>query len=166
MISQSWKTDMDGMRAVMSQVLSQSLRGYYTRRLAERAIQNRNNYLRAVLDFVRQNFPYVPDPVVLANGYESIERLVNPELVAYNFFEKGYAVGEDCDSISLLSAAMLSSVGVPSRIVIADTGSGDYDHAYAQGFSDSLGWLTVDPTTPFPVGWEYQTNKRVFVDAV
>lgn len=157
---------IDDIKAVIARVLGQAARGGNTRTLAEQIVASSpDDPITAISYFVRANYEYTDDPTIYSGGdWISVERIINPELVAYNYLQTGEKLSEDCDGVAVFIAALGASVGIPSRVVIADTGSGDWDHAYAQLWSKQLGdWVTVDVTTEFPAGWNYNTGKQIYV---
>lgn len=59
----------------------------------------------------------------------------------------------DCDDQSTLLAAMLESVGIPTRFVVAGYSGPHFEHVYLQAWLDGSGWVDMDPTEPHPMGW-------------
>jgi len=131
------------------------------RRLAEYAVVSFNPtfHVRAVFNFVRQTFPYLADPV-------DAELLQHPRIISQDYLNQGRARGLDCDCVAVLEAAMLSSIGIRSRVAIMDTAQkGSYDHAVCQVFSSTLGniWLNADTTTNYPFGWELNHGMITYI---
>jgi transglutaminase-like putative cysteine protease len=59
----------------------------------------------------------------------------------------------DCDDQTTLLAALLESVGYPTRFVIAGYHGQDYEHVYLQVWAGDQ-WINMDATEPYPMGWE------------
>jgi hypothetical protein len=59
----------------------------------------------------------------------------------------------DCDDQATLLAALIESVGYPTRFVIAGYHNEDYEHVYLQVWAADQ-WIDLDPTEPHPMGWE------------
>lgn len=75
---------------------------------------------------------------------------------------------KNCDDLALLSATFFNTIGITSRIAIADTDfNGEEDHAWAEYYEPKLKrWITFDATTrSFPVGWQYlyQNKHEIYV---
>lgn len=99
-------------------------------------------YARGVFEFCRDRIQYVFDP----SGVELIE---NP----YRILEAGVA---DCDSIVVLLAAMLESIGFPCEFVTikADAKRPDeYSHVFLRCKVAKSGWVEMDATMQRPFGW-------------
>lgn len=70
----------------------------------------------------------------------------------------------DCDDQSALLAAMLESIGVPTRFVVAGYSGDYYEHVYLQAWLD--GWVDMDPTEPHPMGWAPPDPTVIAFEAV
>lgn len=93
----------------------------------------------AVFEFVRDHVRYVRD--VLA-----IETLTDPRMTLQRM------VG-DCDDQVTLLAALLESVGYPTRFVVAGySDDRNFEHVYLQTLVNGE-WIDADPTEPNPFGW-------------
>jgi transglutaminase-like putative cysteine protease len=100
-------------------------------------------YVRAIGNFVRDRIMYVRDPV-------SVERVQTPEATLK--LKTG-----DCDDKATLTAAMLESVGIPSRFVaIAKRAFGGFSHVYVEAQIYARGgkpqWVAVETTEPWEIG--------------
>lgn len=105
-------------------------------------------YVRAIGGFVRDRILYVRDPV-------KVERVQTPEATLK--LKTG-----DCDDKATLVAAMLESVGIPTRFVaIAKRPIGGFSHVYveAQIFARRgvPKWVAVETTEPWETG-RFPTN--------
>lgn len=59
----------------------------------------------------------------------------------------------DCDDQIMLLAAMLESVGYPTRFVIEGYSNPDvFEHVYLQSLIAGQ-WVSMDPTEPYLMGW-------------
>lgn len=95
----------------------------------------------AIHNWVRDNIRYVRDVV----GQET---LLQPEELAFN------SMAGDCDDLSMLDAALLGSVGIPSRFVTMGVTPFKYDHVYLQA-KPKAAWVSLDPIMRNkPAGWE------------
>lgn len=88
--------------------------------------------------FVRDHILYVQDPI-------DVERLQAPDKTLE------LAAG-DCDDKAILLAAMLESIGHPSRFIAIGFEPGIYSHVYAE---TKIGddWISAETTEPVPLGW-------------
>lgn len=93
---------------------------------------------RAVFEWVRNNIRYTLD-------IDGVETLYYPD----RLLELGYG---DCDDMSLLLAAMLLSVGHPSRFVAVGMQLHQLSHVYVETLVGDL-WIAADVTEPYPFGW-------------
>lgn len=91
--------------------------------------------------FVRDDVRYIPDVL-------GVETLTEPAYVLAR-------MSGDCDDKATLLAALLESVGKPTRFVLAGytPEHREYEHVYLQTLIDGE-WLTMDPSVPVPMGWE------------
>lgn len=104
----------------------------------------------ALFSFVRDHVRYVRD-------VRGVETLATPtktiELLA-----------GDCDDQSTLLAALLESIGYPTRFVIAGyNGSPYYAHVYLQALTRE-GWVNLDPTEDHAVGWAPANATRIWIE--
>lgn len=95
--------------------------------------------VRALFEFVRDRIRYTKD-------IYGVETLSTPDKTLAGM------VG-DCDDQTTLLAAMLESVGYPTRFVIAGYNGGEFEHVYLQVWMMGQ-WVGLDPTEPQPMGWE------------
>lgn len=104
-------------------------------------------YARGIFEFCRDRIQYVFDP----SGVELIE-------APYKILESGVA---DCDSIVVLLAAMLESIGFPCEFVTikADLKRPDeYSHVFLRCKVAKHGWTDMDATMQKPFGWGPPAN--------
>jgi len=112
--------------------------------LQECSPKNYSCYAKAVYNFCTHQIKYVFDP----SGVELIE-------APYRILESGVA---DCDSIVVLAAAMLESIGLPCRFVTVKANRAtpnEFSHVYLQTQIPHEGWVGLDCTMPDKAfGWE------------
>lgn len=110
--------------------------------------------LSAVHRWVRDNIRYVRD-------VDDVETLRTPE--------KTLEIGQgDCDDKSMLAAALLGSIGHPTRFVAIGVNrpgqvGGGFCHVYVES---KLGdkWVSVETTEPVQLGWvPPRVSKRMVV---
>ena len=93
----------------------------------------------AIFNEVRDGIRYMRD----VNG---VETLAEPHITLTT------RLG-DCDDQSTLLAALLESIGIPTRFVVAGYSGPHYEHVYLQAWLDEDGWIDMDATEPNPMGW-------------
>lgn len=111
-------------------------------------------YVRAIGNFVRDRIMFVRDPV-------RVERVQTPEATLK--LKTG-----DCDDKSTLVAAMLESVGIPTRFVaIGKTPLSGFSHVYVEAQIYAKGgvprWISVETTEPWPIGQSPKNYARRMV---
>lgn len=114
----------------------------------------KNQYaeIESVFNYVRDHIRYVKD-------IHNVETISTPDKVL------GSQVG-DCDDQSTLLAAMLESIGYPTRFVCAGYSSDDaLEHVYVQVFTD-YGWIDCDPTEHCNIGYAPPNPACVYVEIV
>lgn len=93
----------------------------------------------ALLTFVRSRIRYTGDIVGIETVADAATTLQS---------EAG-----DCDDMSILLAALLECVGIPTRFVIAGYNGPEFEHVYvAAEIAGEL--LPLDPTEPHGAGWQ------------
>jgi len=92
----------------------------------------------ALFEMVRDNVRYTKD----ING---VETLATPEKTL------AMRIG-DCDDLSVLLAALLESVGYPTRFVIDSYDGEQWSHVYLCAYCEGQ-WIALDPTEQVPAGW-------------
>ena len=149
---------LSDVKRELSRMLGEGTRNPQVRQLAELASKEQEDKVIAVFQFVKKTFPYAPDP------YE-IELFIHPRRIAQDYFEGRIRQG-DCDDLSLLTAAMLGSIGYQTRLVLVDSNlDNEIDHALAQVYSEPLGeWLNLDVASNNPIGWVIQTRVIEYVN--
>ena len=145
--------DLQTVKAELSRMLSEGIVSPNVRRLAEAAITGKDDNIVAIFNFVRDTFPYVPDP-------QDMERFISPNRVALDYFE-GKIRGLDCDDFALLTGAMLGSIGYDVRIALLSTSNAEIDHAISQVSTD-IGWLNVDASSKEPLGWYIPSGRTIY----
>lgn len=106
---------------------------------------------RALFEYVRDTIRYVQDVV-------GIESLSDPITTLSR------QVG-DCDDQTTLLAALLESVGYPTRFVVAGYSSADFEHVYLQVLVNGQ-WIDADPTEHQPFGWAPPHPTAYYVERV
>ena len=99
--------------------------------------------IRNIHSFVRDNIRYLKD----IRGVETVQ---TPEKTLE--FQAG-----DCDDKSLLTAALLESIGHPTRFVAMGFNNGGYCHVYIETKIKDK-WIGVETTEPVEIGW-YPPNQ-------
>lgn len=95
--------------------------------------------VRALHGFVRDSIRYVQD----INGVETVQE---PRKTLE------YGAG-DCDDKSTLLAAMLESIGHPSRFMAIGFEPGIFSHVYVET-RIGANWIPLETTEPVEAGWE------------
>lgn len=94
---------------------------------------------KALHQFVRDGIRYVQDPI-------DIERLQAPDKTLE------ISAG-DCDDKSILLAALLESIGHPTRFVAIGFEPNVYSHVYVETRIGNE-WIPMETTEPVEMGWE------------
>lgn len=141
---------------------------------AEQIAAGSQNPAKDIMEWVRKNIQYVPDPenrwlteiwlMDMENppAAEDVEFVVSPERILLEW-QAGNWVGGDCDDLALLMAALCRSVGIPVRILILDTKNDDFDHAVTEVQIDNGEWIMADPSSHFPFGFSEDYYQRITV---
>jgi hypothetical protein len=104
-------------------------------------MRNNDAVADAIYDYIIRHDTYAHDPT-------GIERLQTPDAT----MQSGAG---DCDDMAILSASLLESVVVPSRIRLIGKRPGRYSHIYIQ-YQDSGGrWKSFDPTLALYPGYQF-----------
>ena len=107
--------------------------------------------VQAVFDYVRDHIRYTRD----IHGVETL--MTPPQTLASRL--------GDCDDQSCLLACMLESIGYPTRFVVAGYNGNGFEHVYLQAWVNSR-WISMDPTEPYPMGWEPPGATVIAAEAV
>lgn len=111
--------------------------------LTDVAPKNWRGEIEALFRFVRDHIRYTRDIV-------GLETLQTPPVT----LELGAG---DCDDKSTLLAALLESVGHPTRFVaVGYRAPGSYSHVYVETRMGA-GWIALDATMPHDMGWAPRT---------
>lgn len=141
----------------MSNMLHESIPHSLVRKLAEQAVGQDTDKIGAIFNFVHDVFPYSPDPI-------GFELFICPKKVAEDYYA-GHIRQMDCDDKSLLTAALLGSLGYQTRIILVSINGGELDHALCELNTKNIGWLPLDSTRDFPLGWQMkQYDNKVIVN--
>ncbi len=93
----------------------------------------------AIYRWVRDRIRYVADPV-------DVESIATPTVTMTTR-------AGDCDDKATLFAALVESIGYPSRFVVAAyQRPGQLEHVYVQVLIDGH-WVDADTTEPIPLGY-------------
>lgn len=114
--------------------------------------------LEAILAGVRRCMRYTPDPV----GVETVKA---PWFTVAEIQAKGRAV-MDCDDASVLAAALIRSVGIPTRFRVIKDDPQEFTHVYLEALMDN-GWVRVDPIArelPLGRGPEGQFGSAYYME--
>lgn len=129
--------------ALMSRLVKRSKKSWPVRELAQRLVRElgQKNYIaevKALHAYVRDHIRYLKD-------VRGVETLHTPEKI----IELGQG---DCDDKSTLLAALLESIGHPTRFVAIGSTPGRYSHVYVEA---QIGpkWIALETTERVPVGW-------------
>lgn len=97
--------------------------------------------IRALFEFVRDSIRYVGDVA-------GVETVATPDATLR--LRAG-----DCDDKAVLLAALLESIGYPTRFAIAGYSSPDvFEHVYVYAMLPNGAFVPLDPTEQQPLGWE------------
>lgn len=109
--------------------------------------------IASIFSWAMERFSYVEDPA-------DKELFISPRRQLEEIANTGTVHG-DCDDASLLVASLLGSVGYNTKIGLLDTDfDGEIDHAIAC-IETSSGWIDLDLTCKFPLGWVEQYSRRI-----
>jgi transglutaminase-like putative cysteine protease len=97
-------------------------------------------------------FNFVRDTIRYTRDVHMVETLQTPAITLAT------RMG-DCDDQSTLLAAMLESVGIPTRFVVAGYSGNDFEHVYLQAWCNH--WIGMDATEPNEMGWEGENPKII-----
>lgn len=92
----------------------------------------------ALFEFVRDNIRYTKD-------INNVETLATPDKTL------AMRIG-DCDDQSVLLAALLESVGYPTRFIIESYDGEAWSHVYLAALCEGA-WVALDPTEQVAAGW-------------
>jgi len=109
--------------------------------------------MRAIHNWVRDHIRYIRD----VHGQETLQP---PEHTAF------VRRAGDCDDKAVLDAALLSSIGIPTRFKVLGVTPEKYSHVYLQARIGN-NWISLDPImaggpgqAPKPAGWEAPKAMR------
>lgn len=106
---------------------------------------------------VRTLHRYVRDHIRYLRDIHGVETLQTPErTLAY-----GYG---DCDDKSTLLAALLESIGHPTRFIAVGKTLDSFNHVYVETLAGRSNWIPLDTTEPVEAGWSPPNmNSRMVV---
>ena len=150
---------LDDVKDSIKYLLDRASESLEVRTLAIGITAGKPDPVAAIYDFIKQNVSYIPDPV--SNGH--IELFTSPIRMVRDY-RAGIPIGEDCDGMAILATALYRSIGIRANVVLIDVGGNGLDHAYCQAYSDTLNdWVSVDPSSQFPLGWDIKYHDKVVV---
>jgi transglutaminase-like putative cysteine protease len=145
----------------MGSIINSSIRDYYVRRWAEKIIERTGeddlSRAEAIYYFLSTHTNYVKDPT-------GLELLKTPK-VSLNLIEMGEIPGLDCDDLTILSMALLKSIGF--RVGLRATGykpDGKYTHVYGMVLIKPYEWVPFDLVKNLGLGNEAPMNKMAQKD--
>ena len=107
---------------------------------------------KALHKYVRDNLPYVDDPV-------GIEHMKAPWIIAWDFL-KGAVAAEDCETSATFLAALNRSVGLYSTVVLIDAWkTGEFNHAMTGVAIEGLEYLEETTVRGAEFGWHPSYTK-------
>jgi transglutaminase-like putative cysteine protease len=129
--------------ALMVKLARQAKESYVVRRLAEQltaSVRQKDwlNEVRAIHEYVRDHVRYVKD-------IRGIETVATPDQTISRLMG-------DCDDKSLLTAALLESIGHPTRFVAVGRTPNNYVHVLVETKIANR-WIPVETTENVAVGW-------------
>lgn len=101
---------------------------------------------------------YVRDQIRYQKDVHGQETLSHPEETAFN------SRAGDCDDKAMLEAALLSSIGIPTRFKTIGVTPLQFSHVYLEAHPMGHDWIPLDPIMKNkPAGWEVPKNKQKLV---
>ena len=98
--------------------------------------------------FVRQIHllhEYVRDHIAYVKDIAGVETVQTPDVTLYNR-------AGDCDDKAVLLAALLESIGHPTRFIAIGTTPERFSHVFVETKVGGK-WMALDPTEPYAAGW-------------
>jgi len=148
---------LDDIKNSMRYLLDKASYSEDVRQLAIEIVNHKPEPISAIYDWVKDTVRYIPDPV--RDG--QIELFTSPVRMV-RYYRESKSLAEDCDGMSLLTVALLRSLGYQANIILLDTKGEGLDHAIAQMNSD-IGLINVDASSQYPLGWEIKYYQKVVV---
>ncbi len=140
----------------MGSIINSSIRDYYVRRWAEKIIERTGeddaSRAQVIYDFLSNHTNYVKDPT-------GLELLKTPK-VSLQLIERGEIPGLDCDCLTILSMALLKSIGF--RVGMRAAGyrpDGKFTHIYGLVLIKPYGWVPFDLVKNLGLGNEAPMQK-------
>lgn len=127
--------------SAMEKMVEQGIRDPRVVLFAQELVRNGPEYgkaaeLDSILRGVRRVMRYTPDPL-------GVETVKTPSFIVQEIKDRGRAV-MDCDDASVLTAALVRSIGTPTRFKVIKDSPTEFTHVYLEAFLDD-GWVKVDP---------------------
>lgn len=129
--------------ATMRRLVQRAKTSWPVRELAQRLVRDlpQKDYLAEIARL----HAYVRDEVRYLRDVRGVETLHTPEKLIE--LKQG-----DCDDKSTLLAALLESIGHPTRFVAIGTTPGRYQHVYVETKVGDR-WVALETTEDVPAGW-------------
>jgi transglutaminase-like putative cysteine protease len=107
-------------------------------------MRNNDAIADAIYDYIISHDVYAHDPV-------GIERLQTPDVTIQ-------AGAGDCEDMAILSAVLLESVGVPTRIRLIGETPDTFSHIFIQ-YKSGGQWKSFDPTLALYPGYQFNPAR-------
>jgi len=102
-------------------------------------------------------FEYVRDRIRYVRDVHNVETLCYPAMTLQRL------IG-DCDDQTMLLCALCEASGYPTRLVMAQYQSGDWEHVYCQVFVRGQ-WMDCDPIERSAyLGWSAPDPTRLYIE--
>lgn len=127
--------------AAMERLVQSGIRDPEVVLFAQEQVRSRAEYgkwgeIEAILAAVRRSMRYTADPL-------GVETIKSPTFAVREIKQKGRAV-MDCDDASVLTAALIRAVGIPTRFKVIKDSPTEFTHVYLEALVDNQ-WVKVDP---------------------
>jgi hypothetical protein len=111
------------------------------------------------LSEVKTLFEYVRDNIRYMRDVCGVETLCAPQMTLQRM------IG-DCDDQTSLLCALFEAAGYPTRLIMAEYGSGNFEHVYCQVLACDI-WIDCDPTERSQqFGYAPPFPNKVFVESI
>ncbi len=108
-------------------------------------MRNNDGIADAIYDYIISHKIYAHDPT-------GVERIQTPDVT----IQSGAG---DCEDMAILSAVLLESVGVPTRIRLIGEQPHHFSHIYVQYQSSAGRWKSFDPTLALYPGYQFNPAR-------
>lgn len=149
--AQGTRTTLQIMSALVNQFKTHPrIRGLALSLTEQLAPKDFAGEVNAIFEYVRDQIRYIHD----VRGAETVQ---TPTVT----LDAGQG---DCDDKSTLLAALLESIGQPTRFKAIGQAAGEFQHVYVQ---TPIGgkWVSLDATHDVPAGWQPSGYRSVMLQA-